>query len=40
VQKISLFYRQEGQMASFSNLQCQHMCPETTIHFASRISGT
>jgi hypothetical protein len=34
VQTISLFYRQKGQMGS------QHMCPETTIYFASIISGS
>jgi hypothetical protein len=39
VQTISVFYRQKGQMGSFSKLQSHHMCPDTTIYFASRISG-
>jgi hypothetical protein len=26
-------------MGSYTKLQSQHMCPETTIYFASRTSG-
>ena len=36
----NLFILQTGRaVGSFFKLQSQHMCPETTIYFASRISG-